>query len=117
MTALITRRLGAMALVLVLLTAAVFLLQHNTPTDPVHAFLGANASPAAIAAATHALGYDRPILVQYASYLAGLIHGDFGTSLHTRNSVATDLASTCPPLPSWQSSACCWHSCWEPCSG
>jgi peptide/nickel transport system permease protein len=96
MTTLITRRLGAMALVLVLLTAAVFLLQQNTPTDPVHAFLGANASPAAIQAATHSLGYDRPILVQYASYLTGLAHGDFGTSLHTRNPVSTDLGQYLP---------------------
>jgi len=96
MTALITRRLAAMVLVLVLLTGTVFMLEHNTPTDPVHAFLGANASPAAIQAATHQLGYDRPILVQYASYLAGLTHGDFATSLRTRNPVATDLAQFLP---------------------
>jgi peptide/nickel transport system permease protein len=96
MTALITRRLGAMVPLLVLLTAAVFTLQHNTPTDPVHAFLGANASPAAIKAETHKLGYDRPILVQYASYLAGLTHGDFATSLRTRNPVATDLGQYLP---------------------
>jgi peptide/nickel transport system permease protein len=95
-TTLITRRLGAMVLVLILLTATVFMLQHNTPTDPVHAFLGANASPEAIAAATHALGYDRPILVQYASYLAGLAHGDFATSLRTRNPVAADLGQYLP---------------------
>jgi peptide/nickel transport system permease protein len=96
MTALITRRLAAMVLVLVLLTGTVFMLEHNTPTDPVHAFLGANASPAAIEAATHQLGYDRPILVQYASYLGGLTHGDFATSLRTRNPVATDLAQFLP---------------------
>ena len=96
MTALITRRLAAMVLVLVLLTGTVFMLEHNTPTDPVHAFLGANASPAAIEAASHQLGYDRPILAQYASYLAGLTHGDFATSLRTRNPVATDLAQFLP---------------------
>lgn len=96
MTTVITRRLGAMGLVLVLLTAVVFLLQKNTPTDPVHAFLGANASPAAIQAATHSLGYDRPILVQYTSYLAGLAHGDFGISLRTRNPVAADLGQYLP---------------------
>ena len=30
----------------------VFILQHNSPTDPVHAFLGANATPAAVAPPT-----------------------------------------------------------------
>ena len=35
-------------------------------------------------------------LAQYASYLAGLMHGDFGTSLRTRNPVATDLGQYLP---------------------
>jgi peptide/nickel transport system permease protein len=96
MTALITKRLGATLLLIILLTAAVFTLQRNTPMDPVHAYLGANATPAAIKAESHQLGYDRPILVQYASYLAGLAHGDFATSLRTRRPVATDLAQYLP---------------------
>ena len=76
--------------------AAVFALQHDTPTDPVHAILGANAARGNEAAENHQFGYDRPILVQYASYLAGLTHGDFATSLRTRRPVATDLAQYLP---------------------
>ena len=47
---------GAMVVVLLFLAVVVFTLQHLTPTDPVHSFLGANASKAAIAAETPQAG-------------------------------------------------------------
>ena len=96
MISLIGRRLAAAAAVLIFLTAAVFVLQHNTPTDPVHAYLGANASAAAVAAESHKLGYDRPILVQYERYVRGLLDGNFQTSLRTRRPVSTDLGQFLP---------------------
>ncbi len=46
MARLIAKRLLAMVGVLLFLAAVVFTLQHNTPTSPVHSFLGANASQA-----------------------------------------------------------------------
>jgi peptide/nickel transport system permease protein len=95
-TRLIVKRLGAMVGVLLFLAAAVFILQHNTPTDPVHSFLGANASRAAIKAESHKLGYDRPILDQYVRYVGGMLHGDFEMSLRTRRPVATDLRHYLP---------------------
>lgn len=96
MVRLIARRLGAMVLVLLFLAAAVFALQHLTPTDPVHSYLGANASPSAIKAESHKLGYDRPLAVQYIRYVGGLLHGNFQTSLRTRRPVATDLRAYLP---------------------
>jgi peptide/nickel transport system permease protein len=95
-TRLIAKRLAAMVGVLLFLTAIVFTLQHNTPTDPVHSFLGANASKAAIKAEAHKLGYDQPILQQYVHYVTGMFHGNFQMSLRTRRPVATDLGSYIP---------------------
>ena len=40
----ILSRLGAMVLILIALTAVMFVLQHISPLDPVKAQLGANAS-------------------------------------------------------------------------
>jgi peptide/nickel transport system permease protein len=96
MTRLIGKRLGAMAAVLLFLAAVVFVLQHLTPTDPVHSFLGANASKAAIKAESHRLGYDKPLPQQYLHFVGGLLHGDFQMSLRTRRPVATDLRRYVP---------------------
>ena len=82
--------------VLLFLAAVVFVLQHNTPVDPVHSFLGANASEAAVKAERHKLGYDRPLLVQYVSYVTGMLRGNLGMSLRTRRPVSTDLRDYLP---------------------
>ena len=46
--------------------------------------VGANASPATIAAAKHQLGYDKPLPQQFVAYLGDLAHGDMQMSLRTR---------------------------------
>jgi peptide/nickel transport system permease protein len=96
MARLIGKRILAMIGVLLFLAAAVFTLQHNTPTSPVHSFLGANASKAAIKAETHKLGYDKPIIQQYVKYVADMFRGNFQMSLRTRRPVATDLRHYLP---------------------
>ncbi|MGO9872505.1 MAG: ABC transporter permease [Acidimicrobiia bacterium] len=96
MVQLIAKRLIAMVGVLLFLVAVVFTLQRLTPEDPVHAYLGGNASRAAIKAETHKLGYDRPLVVQYVRYIDDLIHGNLQTSLRTRRPVSTDLGDYLP---------------------
>ncbi len=90
------KRLAAAVIIVLALTAVMFLLQKISPVDPVHAMLGASASPAAIVAERHRLGLDRPILAQYFSYLNGLLHGNLGMSYRTRRPVSTDLAAFIP---------------------
>lgn len=96
MTTLIIKRIGAMVAVLLFLGGVVFILQHLTPTDPVHSFLGANASRAAIKVESHKLGYDKPLPQQYLHYVGGMVHGNFQMSLRTRRPVATDLRHYLP---------------------
>ncbi len=90
------KRLAAMVLILLVLTAIVFLLQKVSNVDPAHAYLGANASQAAVAHESHVLGYDRPIVVQYLHYVSGVLHGNFEVSLRTRHPVSTDIATFLP---------------------
>jgi peptide/nickel transport system permease protein len=96
MARLIAKRLGAMVAVLLGLSAVIFLLQKVSPLDPVRAMLGSNASSGAVAEARRQLGLDRPVLAQYASYVAGLAHGDLGESYRTRRPVLADLGTFLP---------------------
>jgi peptide/nickel transport system permease protein len=58
--------------------------------------LGQSASAQAVAAERHVLGLDQPITAQYLHYLAGLLHGDLGTSYRTRNPLSSDLGTAFP---------------------
>ena len=42
------------------------------------------------------LGLSQPFLVQYAHWLGGIVHGDFGNSLRDQTPIAHDLASRLP---------------------
>jgi peptide/nickel transport system permease protein len=89
-------RLAAMVAILIGLTAVLFVLQHISPMDPVHAQLGAQASAEAIAARRHALGLDQPVLNQFWNYLTAAAHGNLGMSYRTRRPVDTDLSDFAP---------------------
>ena len=56
-----------------------FLLIHLTG-NPARVLGGASMTEAQVQALSHELGYDRPVLRQYFSYLEGILHGDFGQS-------------------------------------
>jgi peptide/nickel transport system permease protein len=90
------RRAGSAVVLVFVLTAVVFLLQAVSPGDPVKAYLGNNASPAAVAAERAALGLDAPLVVQYGRYIVRALHGDLGISLRTHRPVATDLHDFLP---------------------
>jgi peptide/nickel transport system permease protein len=96
MIALIAKRLGAAVIIVIVLSAVMFILQKVSPVDPVHAMLGPSASPAAIVHEEHALGLDRPLPAQFLRYLNGLLHGNLGMSFRTRRPVSTDLGSFVP---------------------
>lgn len=96
MIKLVAKRLVSMVVILLVLTAIVFVLQKLSRTSPVHAYLGANASKAAIARESRILGYDKPLVDQYLHYVGDLLRGNLGTSLRTRRPVATDLRAYLP---------------------
>ncbi|MEX6508015.1 ABC transporter permease subunit [Jiella sp. M17.18] len=67
------------------------------PGDPVALMSGERVMAASRhAAIMHELGYDRPLYMQYLSYLWGLFHGDFGTSIVTKRGVATQFFTLFP---------------------
>jgi len=67
------------------------------PGDPVTLMAGERGiSPERHAELMAALGYDRPIFVQFMDYVVRLLHGDFGTSLVTRRPVLTEFLTLFP---------------------
>jgi len=73
-----------------------FLLVHATNGTPGAVRLGPGATADQIAAENEALGWNRPLLVQFFDYLGNLVQGDLGTSLIDGRSIATDLADRVP---------------------
>jgi peptide/nickel transport system permease protein len=93
---LVARRLIEMVVVLLVLTAVVFLLRQLGPADPARVALGGRASTGAVEEYRKELGFDKPLAVQYVTYLGNVVTGDFQTSVRTRRPVADDLAEALP---------------------
>jgi peptide/nickel transport system permease protein len=86
-TTYLLRRIGLALITLWLLSIIVFFAGQVLPGDPGRAILGHLASPGAVAVLDHSLGVDRPLLVQYWSWVTGLLHGDMGQSYQFRSPV------------------------------
>jgi peptide/nickel transport system permease protein len=80
MVAFIVRRLLTAIVVVVGVSCVVFFLTFLSG-DPAILMLPANANAEEIRAFRQQMGYDDPIIVQYARYLERAIRGDFGTSI------------------------------------
>jgi peptide/nickel transport system permease protein len=70
------------------ISIVVFVLVHLIPGDPADVILGQTATPARSAVVHHLLGIDRPLIVQYFSFLGHLFQGSFGTSFFNQVSVS-----------------------------
>lgn len=90
----VTQRLLDLVIVLFGVSVIVFLMIRLIPGDAIAIMLGANAevTPERMAALESRLGLDKPLLVQYGHWIAGLFQGDFGTSIWTGRPVMTEIA-------------------------
>ena len=96
MTGFLARRLAVAIPTLLLVSVLVFALQHLLPGDPVLALAGEDRSPEVIAFLRAKYQFDQPIAWQYAHWLGGLLHGDFGLSIRTRLPIGTMIAEKLP---------------------
>ena len=92
----LARRLALTVLVLFGVATLVFSLIHLIPGDPAQAMLGDAASQQDVEELRHRLGLDRPLLEQYGGFLAGVVHGDLGTSLRTGQPVTSQILERVP---------------------
>ena len=87
----VVRRLLQMIPITLGILTLIFSLIHMIPGDPAAQIAGEGARPADIAAVRKALGLDQPLLTQYGHYLAGIAHGDLGTSFRTNEKVSKEI--------------------------
>jgi len=67
------------------------------PGDPVMLMSGERVmDPARHAQIMHELGMDRPLVMQYLSYIGGILHGDFGTSIVTKRPIIQQFFALFP---------------------
>ncbi|GAA4285074.1 ABC transporter permease [Brevibacterium daeguense] len=67
-----------------LASVVVFVLMQVLPGNAAQVALGTSATPEAVAALEAEYGLDRPRIVQYLSWIGGVLTGDFGTSYVTK---------------------------------
>ncbi|MGW6467925.1 ABC transporter permease [Streptomyces rubiginosohelvolus] len=92
----IARRIAAGALLLLVISLLSYLLLSIPDLDVGRQLLGQGADQAAVDAKKASLGLDRPVLVQYADWLAHAVRGDLGTSWFTSEDVATTVSARLP---------------------
>src|SRR4051812_18058530 len=95
MLLLVRRLLSGLGVVLGVVTL-MFVLLRLAPGDPAMLLVGPAASPQQVAAQRHALGLDRPVAVQYATWLGDFARGDWGRSIATGRPVRAMLARAWP---------------------
>lgn len=96
MAGLLLRRLLVSVPLLGVVSFLVFSLIVLVPGDPAVALAGPEPTPAAIAAVRESLGLNDPFLVQYWHWLTAALHGDFGVSLFTSQTVFSSITSRLP---------------------
>jgi len=85
------RRILHVIPVLLGLSLIVFFIIRAIPGDPAQNILGQAASKEAIEQLTIALGLDQPWYTQYFTYLVGLLTGDLGESIRTKNPISEEI--------------------------
>jgi len=91
------RRLFHIGLVMLGTVAIVFVIARVIPGDPARTLGGPDATEAQLEVIRHEYGLDRPLAVQFLSYVWGLLsRGDLGRSIRTQRPIAHDLAVYLP---------------------
>lgn len=83
--------------VLLVVTIVVFTIVHLTPGDPARQMLGDVATEEDVQRLRQSLGLERPLHIQYLSFVLGLLQGNLGESLALDRSVLTALLERAEP--------------------
>jgi peptide/nickel transport system permease protein len=88
-------------IVLLIVSVIVFFIIRLLPGDPLIIYMGQAAQDQAIQGEQiemlrHQFGLDKPLYMQYFSWLGGIFHGDFGRSIFYHEKVSTLLAERLP---------------------
>ncbi len=88
---LVVQRLALGCLLLLAVSAVIFLGVEALPGDTAQAILGQSATPQALANLRAEMGLDQPALTRYFAWLGGIFTGDLGTSLTNKTDIASAI--------------------------
>ncbi|HUG83914.1 MAG TPA: ABC transporter permease [Euzebya sp.] len=92
----ITKRLFLLIPIMIGVSIVVFFFVRLLPGGPADALLGERGSAAERRQIEESLGLDRPIPLQYVSYMRTVVSGEFGNSIRTRQPVIDELFQRFP---------------------
>lgn len=95
-TFLLRRLILAIFVVLAVATLTFFAMRLNGSNPIAESMSASGASQQAIASAERALGYDRPLVVQYGAFLSQFLHGNLGTSVSYEQADISLIAERAP---------------------
>lgn len=96
MTSYAIRRLLTTIPIILLITVIAFLVMNLLPGDPALVLLGQEATPESLAVLRERMGLNRPLHIQYLSWLGGLFQFDLGRSLIDNAPVSRAIAHALP---------------------
>ena len=82
---------------MILVAFFVFGLLYLAPGDPAAIMAGDAATTADIERIRETLGLDQPFLVRFGSWVGGILQGDFGTSMYTKQDVLKMISQRLEP--------------------
>lgn len=97
MTGYVVRRLAASLLLLILVLTATFFLLHVAPGDPTQLSEDVRIPREHREKLRQLYGLDRPIPVQYATWMGSIVRGDWGVSISQGRPVSAVITEALPP--------------------
>jgi peptide/nickel transport system permease protein len=88
---LVVQRIALGLLLLLAVSAVIFLGVEALPGETAQAILGQQATPEALANLREQMGLDQPALSRYFSWLGGVLQGDLGTALTNKADIAQSI--------------------------
>jgi peptide/nickel transport system permease protein len=92
----VSKRIILSILVILGTISITFFLSRVVPSDPAVLWAGQHPRPEQIAIAREMLGLDKPLYVQYFSYLTNLLRGDLGQSIRFKSNILSDILLRLP---------------------
>jgi ABC-type dipeptide/oligopeptide/nickel transport system permease component len=92
----ILKKIASTLITLLVVSVVLFMSFQLISGDPATRMLGTSATPERLEALRAELGLDKPLIIQYLSWLQAFVRGDLGTSYVYKQSVAGLLATKVP---------------------
>ncbi len=92
----VIKKFGEILFIFLASASLIFFLSRLAPSDPVEIMLGENSTMEDRIALKRELGIDKPILIQYKSFILSALQLDFGKSIVSRRLVSDEMKDAFP---------------------